>query len=264
MEKDIHRPENKHFLMLIVLVLGFAAITCAIIFMPKPEITVTGTGSGSDIQRNTISVVGENQFETEPDEAVLYIKVMTEKPTAKTAQTENAKLMNTIMAALENAGVDKSDMESTNYNMYRKQDWNPTTQKYDYGDYVVQHLLKVTTADVLGVGDLLDTAVKAGANGLDNVQFQLSDTKQEQVNDQALKAAAGKAKEKADSIASSIGVKLGDIVTVSESNVGYTPYYYPRYAMAEAAMDSKAGGGTEISPQSVQVSATVSIVYKIK
>ncbi|MBW2965452.1 SIMPL domain-containing protein, partial [Candidatus Woesearchaeota archaeon] len=197
-------------------------------------------------------------------EAVLYIRVMTEKPTSRTAQDANSQLMNTVKAALENDGVEKSDMETTNYNMYRKQDWNPTTQKYDYGDYVVQHTLKVTTTDITGVGDLLDTAVNAGANGLDNVQFQLSDAKQEQVNDQALKAAAGKAKEKAESIADSIGVKLGDIVTVSESNVGYTPYYYPRYAMAEASYDSKGSGAPEISPQSVQVSATVSIVYEIK
>jgi uncharacterized protein YggE len=252
-----------HTVLIVVLALGFALLTYAVTQVPSPEITVTGSGDAA--QKNTISVTGQYQFDSDPDEAVLYIRVKTEKPTAKTAQTENARLMNTVKAALENDGVSKSDMETTNYNLYPQQKWDRDKNEYIKTGYIVQHLLKVTTDDVTEVGDLLDTAVLAGANGLDRVEFKLSDEKKEDVNSDALEAAAKNAKDKAAAIAKSLGVKLGDINRVSESNVGYDYYPRPMYAMAEMDMaGSSKSAGTDISPQSVKVSATISIVYEIK
>ncbi|MFC1741803.1 SIMPL domain-containing protein [Nanoarchaeota archaeon] len=254
--------DKAHLSMIVVLILGFAVMSFAIMKAPAPEITVTG-GSGEAAEKDTISVQGYHQLEADPDEAEVYIRVTTEEPTAKTAQQANARLMNTVKAALENAGVNKADMETTNYNLWPQQKWDRDTNEYIKTGYRVQHLLKVTTDDVTEVGDLLDIAVLAGANGLDRVNFKLSDELKAEINDKALEAAAKDAKDKGESIAKSIGVKITGISKVFESNVGYD-YIRPMYAMAEAAMDSKAGGTTtEISPQSVKVSATINIVYKI-
>lgn len=256
--------DNKtNWLMVVVIALGFCLVALAIVKAPAPEIDVMGGGSGGvAADKNTISVVGQSQLEADPDEAVMYIRVVTEEATARQAQEQNARLMNTVRDALRGEGVEDSDMETTNYNLYPQQKWDPDTREYVETGFVVQHTLKLTTDDVTAVGDLLDVAVANGANGLDRVQYQLSDSKKEDVNSEAIAQASDAAKEKAEAIAQNLGVRIKGIYRVSESNVGYDYYAAPMYDYAETA--SARSFKTEISPQTVQVSASMSIVYEIE
>jgi hypothetical protein len=190
--------------------------------------------------------------------------VQTKEPTAKRAQDENARLMSNVKEALKRTGVADSEMETINYNMWPQQKWDPETQESVDDGYMVQHTLKVTTKDVTHVGAMVETAVSAGANGLDSISFKLSDAKQEDVNSQALAQASGNAKDKADSIASGLGVRIKRITAVTESNVGYDYYPRPMYAMAEKAAGAVDYSSNVVSPASVSVSATIGIVYEIE
>lgn len=259
--EDDTMAQDKGFLLTVVMALGFALIALAILFAPKPEVNVSGSG-GVSADRNTISVSGQARFDVDPDQAEVYIRVTTEEPTANRAQEENARLMNTVKAALKEAGVKDDEMETTGYNLWPQQRWDRDREEYDITGYRVQHLLKVTTEEVTEVGDLLDVAVTAGANGLDRVNFRLSDEKKEDVNSEAIAQASGNARDKAEAIAQGLGVRLGDIAAVSESNVGYNYIARPMYGMAEAAAGEKSFD-TDISPETVSISATISIVYEI-
>ena len=251
-----------HGLLVVVIALGFGLIALAILFSPKQAITISGSSDAA--QANTITVTGQSQFETDPDEAELFIKVMTEEATAKQAQEQNARLMNTVKAALEGDGIDDDQMETTSYSLRPQQKWNPETREYDKTGYVVQHLLKITTDDVTSVGDILDVAVDNGANGLDRVNFKLSDEKQADVNSEALAQAASSAEDKAEAITQSLGVRLGGINKISESNVQYNYYTRSSYdMMEEATVGASKSFSTEISPESVTVSARATLVYEI-
>jgi uncharacterized protein YggE len=258
--------DNKtHILLIIVLALGFVLVAGSMYLLRPGEITVS-TGAGSVADKSTISVTGQAQFDVDPDEAEVYLRVQTKEPTAKRAQEENARLMSTVKEALKNSGVKDSEMETINYNMWPQQKWDPQTQESVDDGYMVQHTLKVTTKDVTHVGAMVETAVTAGANGLDSVNFKLSDSKKEDVNGEALAQASSNAKEKAESIAAGLGVRVKKIVAVSESNVGYD-YYYPRPMYASAGMKAESAvdySSNVVSPQSVSVSATIGIVYEIE
>ncbi len=212
---------------------------------------------------NTISVLGESQFDVDPDQAEVFIRVKTELPTAKRAQEENARLMNTVKNALKREGIKTDQMETTSYNLWPQQKWDRETGEQEITGYVAQHLLKVTLDDVTQVGDILDVAVRNGANGLDRVNFKLSDARQEDVNSEALAQASKKASEKAEAISQTLGVRLKGIARVSESNVDYGNYGMPKMAYAESAMDGGRGFSTEISPEQISVSARISIDYEI-
>lgn len=219
--------------------------------------------TGGDQQRNTISVSGQGKVSTQPDKAELYIRINTEGSTATAAKDSNSELSEKVMNALKGEGVPKKDIETNYYYLNKKQEWDENQRKYVDIGYEVNHVLKVTTNELDKVGNLIDAAVNAGANGVDSVSFGLTDEKQKQVSGEALKVAAKEAEGKAESIASSIGVQLGKLVTVSESNFIYTPYVYRdmMYAKAEAGAPSLA---TEIAPQTLEVTAMVSLIYEIK
>jgi len=76
----------------------------------------------------------------------------------------------------------------------------------------------------------------------------------------ALADATKNAKSKAETIAESLGVKLGKIKSVSEASFQYRPYVY--------AMEAKAAGAPQVEeavvmPKDVSVTARISLVYNI-
>ena len=120
------------------------------------------------------------------------------------------------------------------------------------------------TLKVKEVGDLVDTAVGAGANGVDRVSFSLTKELHKEVTGQALDNASLDAQNKAESVSESLDVKLGKICRISESNFFYEPYdYYPR----DAEMKEMAGAvneATSISPGEVEVKANIAVEYELR
>ena len=256
-----------HGMLFFVLAAGFVLVALAIMFAPAPEIKVTTTGSSGQGQgaANTISVSGNAELTVTPDEAEVYVRIVTEEPTAKRAQEENARLTNTVRDALKKTyKLDDDQIESNSFNLWPQQKYNPDTREYTETGFRVQHVLKITTDELKEIGNMLDTAVGNGANGVDRISFKLSKELEADVRDQALGRAAGVAKEKAEALATTLGVRIGDLSSVSESNFNYNRYDYAMPAMAE--MD--AGGmersfKTDISPQDVAVTANVNVAYVI-
>ncbi len=258
---DTHR----HGMLLFVMAAGFVLVALAIMFAPQPEVKVTNTGAGSgQTQANTISVSGNSELTVSPDTAELYIRIVTEEPTAKRAQEENARLTNTVRDALKSKyDLDDDQIESTSYNMWPQQTWNPETREYLDKGYRVQHVLKISTEELEDVGDMFDTAVQNGANGIDRVAYTLSDELEKDVRDQALGRAAESARKKAVALTQSLGVTLGDVNSISESNYNYDSYTYAPMMDMEAAGGMARSFKTDISPQDVTVRANVNVAYEI-
>lgn len=241
-------------ILAIILVLGLVATSVILAVNMKGDTIITG----NDQQRNTISVSGNGKVSTQPDKAEIYVKVNTEGTTATAARDSNSELSNKVINALTAEGIPKKDIETNYYYLDKKQEWDEGMKKYVDKGYEVNHVLKVTTTDLDKVGGLLDTAVNAGANGIDRVSFGLTDEKQREVSKEALKMASAEAENKAESIADSVGVNLGKIITVSESN-----YYYTPYEFSGAAYEKAEAPRTSILPQTLEVSASVGLVYEI-
>ncbi|MBW3000074.1 SIMPL domain-containing protein [Candidatus Woesearchaeota archaeon] len=248
----------------IILALGIVVALVAVIVLAL----YAGKVGEIEIQQympeaNTVSVSGNSELIVEPDKAELYIRIETLEDTAVESQEENARITNNVIDALKKAGIKEKDIETSSFNLYPRHEWDPDTRKSEFVGYEVNHLLKVTTTKLEDAGELLDVAVNAGANGIDRVSFGLTKETEMDVNDQALRAASDNAKEKAESITDNLGINLGRIVKISESNVQFAKYdYYPR-AMAGEDME-EALAPTPIQPQKLEIRAYITIVFEIE
>ncbi len=241
-----------------VLILGLV-ITIVVLALNQ-NVNVVTTDGVSVEDKNTISVSDTGRVTVTPDIADLHIKVLTDAVTAESAQQNNADLMDSVIKALKREGVDEDDLETTNFRLSPKYDWDKGYT--EIVGYTVTHNLKVTTNKIKEVGELADVAVGAGANGIDYINFRLSDDMQKQVKNQAIEKAADAAKAKAKTLASAAGVSLGDVIGVSESSSYYQPYrYYGFDAVAEGGAPKV---DTEISPEDVDVTAQVTLTYELK
>jgi uncharacterized protein len=225
----------------------------------KPTVNVQAQ---ADPQRNTMSVSGNAQMSVAPDRAIVYISVITEdNKTANGAHTTNRDTSNAVVAALKGSGVNASDIETDTYSLEKITNWDTEKSKYmEYG-YRLTHTMKVTSAKIAEAGDLIDVAVGAGANGVPSVTFDLSKELEKKVRDDALVRATEAAKEKAQRLAKSAGVNLGKVINVQEQNFYYAPYEFnTKNSVGGMAMDATP---TQISPQKVEVTSSVSLQYEL-
>lgn len=211
-------------------------------------------------QANTISVQGVSEFDVAPDISKIAFRVETQSMNAQEAQTANRKIANDVYAALAREGVRENEIETTTYRIEKVQEWDPKLERIVDKGYRVVNVFVVTTRQLERVGRLLDAGVQAGANGVESITFELSDAKQKEVKNEALRKAAGNAREKAEALAEGIGVRLGKVLSIQEQSYYIVPYRYDLMAKAEAMGEMPP---TPISPEAVHVSAQVSVSFEI-
>jgi hypothetical protein len=205
-----------------------------------------------------ITVLGEGSTRVQPDIAQITVGVETTGPTVSEAVKENNAKMQTIMAALEDAGIPAKDIQTSNYSI--SVDSTPQPLEGASGQskpqYRVSNMVTVIIRDLTKVGGVLDAAVEAGANSMWGVGFSLDDTTAAQSAARA--KAVADAQASAQELARLAGVKLGPVMSISEvMGIGVTPVP----TRMEVAMDS---GGAEVSPGEVEVSYQVQMSFYIE
>ncbi|MBI5065559.1 SIMPL domain-containing protein [Candidatus Woesearchaeota archaeon] len=211
---------------------------------------------------NIISVSGNAEMKIKPDQAEISMSIVTKAESAKIAQDRNAEATQKVYQALKKY-VNKEEISTENYNLYRESKWDEKTQEYLEGDYVLTHSLKIVVKKLDNVGSILDEVVAGGANRLDGLQYTLSDQKELETKQSALSLAAKNAKEKAEILAKSLDVSVGKVKNIQETNYIVTPYYENRvYAMD--AMGAAPKAMPEPSPKDVTVTTNVQVEFKIE
>ncbi len=235
-----------------VLVVGLAVVV-----FQAPKTVVVSSGQEQELYR--LSVSGDAKLSVAADMAVLFLRTEVTHPDPRVAQDKDSVLVAAAINALVDVGVDRKSIETTNYQVYRVQEWNPKTQTQEEKGYRVSHTLRVETTRLNKIGTFLKVAVDAGVNEVERVEFLLSKEKQKEIKQQALSAAAKVAQEKAEVLASSLGVRLGKVVSVGESSFDVFPM--PRFVQKE--MFAAEAAAPPIQPGEVNAQTSVSVVFEI-
>ena len=190
-----------------------------------------------DILR-TISVTGTGTVESAPDMATLMIGVTTQGTTAAEALAANSKATEAVIARLTASGVESRDLQTSNLSI------NPNWTGYDsstptISGYVASNMLTVRVRALDTTGAVLDAAVADGANTLNGMTFGLADP--EPAYKEARKEAVTDARAKAELLATAAGVKLGQVLSISDAGAMTDPA--PMYRDAVAASPVPVGGG---------------------
>ncbi len=122
--------------------------------------------------------------------------------------------------------------------------------------YSVSNTLRVRVRDLTKIGTVIDAAMAAGANNVQDVTFDL--TNPGSVRQQSLVQALKNAESKARLVASTLHAKLGKVISVT-ANEASAPM--PEYSTM-ATMRAEAAP-TPIVPGEVPVATSVTVVYSI-
>jgi uncharacterized protein len=223
---------------------------------PSPAQAQTDTGK----LPRTITVVGEGKVKIKPDLAQANIGVEVRKATVKEASAEAKKVMDQVLKTLKAQGIEDKDMQTSGFNIWVEAPPAPmdaSASSQGQSIYHVTNQVMVNIRDLDKVGTILDAAIESGANSMYGVTFSLADPSK--IQSETRQKAVADAKAKADELAGLTGVKVGDIVSVSEV-IGSTGYM-PKAEMANFGMG---GGGSSIQPGELEISTQLQIVYSMQ
>lgn len=204
----------------------------------------------------TITVSGRGTAVMTPDIAYVNIGVRTENADAAEAVAENNTRSQAVIDALLGLGIAEQDIRTTNFSIFPQQDFDPEGQPREVR-YIVDNTVYVTVRDLETIGEVLNTAVEAGANSIYGIQFDVAD-KTEALS-AARQQAVTDARTIAEELAEAAGVELGTVQTINQTvGTAPPPVYFDR-AVAESAAAS-----VPISAGEMQISVEVSVVYAIQ
>jgi uncharacterized protein YggE len=182
---------------------------------------------------STIEVLGEGNVTAAPDRAVIVLGVVTDGPNLQAIQTENAKAISNIIQSLMSLNIPREKIQTHDYRIEIVHDY--VDGKQIFRGYKITHLLQITTDHVAQTGNLVDTAVSNGANNVTSIQFTIAHP--EIYENQALSLAIQNARQKAYTIANTLGVTLGAVpshVQEPSRTAGPVPYMTAKFAASAA------------------------------
>lgn len=204
----------------------------------------------------TITVNGSGKTTLTPDIAYISIGVHTENKDAAEAVAANNTQAEKVLAALKGFNIAAKDIQTTNFSIYPRQDYDQDGKPTGI-TFVVDNTVYVTLRDLEQVGALLDAAVKAGANSISGISFDV-ENKTEALS-AARKAAVADAQAQAEELAQAAGVNLGAVQSISTYTNYPVPVEMPRSAVA---MDMAAS--VPVSPGSMTLTVEVNMVFAIE
>ncbi len=213
--------------------------------------------------RRTVSVSGTGSVEVEADNATIVLSVITRAKDAGTAARENAEKMTKVQEAVTSLGILKEDVSTDRYSI--DQETAYTNGRTIRGDYVATNRIRIFVKELSMTGDVIDAALKNGANQLSSFQYGIS-SKDSYVK-QARTLAVQNAHDAANLLATTSGAFLGKVLSINEETNNFGVYRVSALkanAMLEDSAAETATVSTPISGGKTTISFTVDVVYELK
>ena len=208
----------------------------------------------------TFDVTGTSSVTTTPDKASFSVGVSFNESTAKSAQEKADKAIASITKEYLDMGIEKKDIKTINYSLYPNYDYSNGSRATN--GYSVNATLQVSVTDFALLNTAIDKATAIGANQINAVQFSLSDTKRKEVEKEARELAVADAKDRAESLAGTAGIRLGKVMNIIETNLSFPRPMYEIAKVMTASEDSSVQ--TQVEPGTTTVNMSIMLSYETK
>lgn len=238
------------------------ALISAVLVSPMVLAQTPVDENGTEIVR-TISVSGTGIVSVDPDTADVTFTVQSDNVSLKEAQADATTRMQGITDTLIAGGVAEEDVVTSSYYITVQNEYDDDGNFERVSGYRVDAQITATVRDIATLGELLDTVVTGGANGVYGLYFYVSDPGP--AASEARTAAITDARAKADELAAASGVNIIGVMSISET---WAPLpEAQRYDMdmggaADSMSDESAP--VPISPGTTDLSVEVQVVYEIE
>lgn len=205
--------------------------------------------------KTLIQVTGNSQQEVVPDIARMTIGVNSVNADLEKAKSENAQIIDRVLAKLKEQGVTEEQVKRSTYLIDPVYNYEKSNLPKLEG-YRVTSSIEIRTG-MEKVGVLVNEATNAGANEINSIRFETSNEADSKRT--ALKDAIADALQKAEVMASALNKRVSHVTLVTESGVYYNPVMFDSRAVKlgrEAAVPTIPAGKVTVGAN-VQVTVAL-------
>ena len=215
----------------------------------------------ADSERSrTVSVSGSGEVAAEPDVAFITLGVEARKPSMADARAEVARTVDRVLALTRDLRIDPKLVNSTRVQVQPEYSWNDKDRKRVLLGYLVSRQVQVEVRDLEQLGPLLERAVDAGVNQVNDPV--LDSSKRKSLEREAMAKAVDDARLNAETLARAAGAKLGPVRMLNGSASAPPMPVYRRGPMVMA--DAAAAPPAETyEPGEMKFNAVVNAEYDL-
>jgi uncharacterized protein len=211
----------------------------------------------------TLSVSGNAITKLRPDRAFISLGVETTDTIAKESLAANSLSMNRVISALRNLGIMENETSTSVFSIFPNYNYTESGTRLNITGFTVTNSIQIESSKADNVSSWIDTAIAAGVNNINTIEFTISNKKLEDTRNMLIEEAVSNARQKADIASVAVGLKVIGVKSIVVEEFANIPP--PEPFMAREAFAQPAGGPSPppILAGEQQVSANVDIVYLI-
>jgi uncharacterized protein YggE len=226
------------------------------------ESTMGNTTKDTASVNSTVHTTGASFARLQPDRVFVTIGVETTANTANAALSENSELMSRIVSELSKQGLMQNETSTSSFNIYPLYNFTESGTRLNVSGFNVLTSIRIETPNLDNISDWIDTAVALGANDVNEIRFTVSNNQLESVKNSLITDAIADAKQKAETAASAIGLKVAGVKSLNiEESAPPAPEPLFRGDIAAQAAE---GTPPPILPGEQEVSMSVSGVFLVR
>jgi uncharacterized protein YggE len=228
-------------------------VAAALVAVLNRPVILTGSTSATLATSSITPAIltsGDATVSKKPDLAIVYTGIESQQSTAAAAQSDLAAKAARLISRIKALGVPDQDLSTAGY--WVGPVYSPSSQTVT--GYRAGEQLRAKWHNVDTVGKALDAIVQEGGATNLSVSFGLADPKSAQAEARSLAIADARAK--ASAMASAAGVRLGQVIQISDLS---TQSRYPQPVSLGAAEKAP----TQVPVGELEVQVTVEVDFAI-
>ncbi len=235
--------------------------------VPQAGTMMQQYNSNSIQPETTLSINAEATASRAPDIAFLSAGVTEERKTASEAMQAQAAAMNGLMRALEEAGIEPRNIQTSGLSLNPRYDYVQTKTKSGMqsgqqvlAGYVASNQVTAKVTDLSALGETIDAMVEQGGNRLSGIRFGLEDDSA--VKDEVRRGAMKNAQARAKLYADAAGLTIKRIVSINEGGTYGRTQDQMMVTSARMSMSAESAP-TPVSGGELDYTSNVSVVYEL-
>jgi len=206
-----------------------------------------------------LSVVGEGKVTVVPDTATVQVGIIvSDKKTVEETQKQINQTNNKIIDAMKGLGIPKIDIKTSNYAINPNYSYENNTNRIN--GYSGNATLSIKVRKINLLPQVIEQSTLNGANQIYGTQYTID--KPENYREKARDLAIANAREQAQKLANSLGIKLGKVTNISESNPN-SPYPVPMVRELNAPSNTKSST-PDLEQGSQEITSVVTLSFEKK
>ncbi|MFC6996254.1 SIMPL domain-containing protein [Rufibacter roseus] len=204
-----------------------------------------------------VSVSGQGEVKVVPDQVTFIVGVEVRERTLEEARKIADQRTSALLSALKKSGIDEKNIQTAyvSFQPIYNGEYGQTTPQF----YMATRTISVVLNKIDRYDEVMANLYKAGANRVDGVSYQSSQLSKHQ--EEARKKAVQNARQKAQTLASEAGAKVGRVYNITEGGTNS-----PSPVMMKMARESMAMGAGEptLAAGQIVVSAHVEVSFVLE